>query len=420
MKLIDIINSPWAITSEMFAEIINIYEHHARGEKIDIEAVAAQLGRPLNNSHIGSEIIDGVAVIGIQGTIAKKMNLLSAVSGGASSQLVQMDIENALSDSSVKGIVLNIDSPGGTVDGTAELAEMIYNSRGKKPIIAYSDGMIASAAYWIASAADAIYISGDTNPIGSIGVVTTHRNISKAEEKAGVKTTEITAGKYKRIASQFGELTEEGKADIQNKIDYIYGAFVDSVAKYRGVSVDKVLSDMADGRVFIGKQAVSAGLVDGIAAMPDVIKMANNNNKLQIRNGKGQIMTIEQLHAEHADIVEAIKAEAITGMVSKADVETQVQAAVDRVCGLVSATMGAETGEKLAALAQSGITAEQVKTLNIKISEPSVVLDEQSRAEILAAINAQQSSNTVKGNVTSDERKSIAATIASGAKTYKK
>lgn len=420
MRLIDVVSGPWAITPEMLVEIQGIYSTHLRGEKIDIAKVEAAIGRPLANSRQGSEIIDGVAVINLQGAIAKRMNLMAEVSGGTSSQLTLKDFETALNDPQVKGIILNIDSPGGTVDGTAELASAIYASRGKKPVCAYSDGMIASAAYWIASAADSIYISGDTNPVGSIGVVAAHRDYSRAEEKAGIKTTEITAGRYKRVASQYEPLSDAGREDMQGKVDYLYSAFVETVAKHRGVAVEQVLNDMADGRVFLGKQAVAAGLVDGVSTLADLIAKINNK---QVSAGvagskKGLTMNMEQLKADHADLVEAIKAEATSGMIAKEEADKGAAAATERVCGLVAATMGAEVGDKLTALVQSGISAEQATTLGIKIEHPGVVADEQSRAAILAGITAAAPAGVQRAAAVAteaDERKTVAATIASGA-----
>ena len=271
MTLADIVNGPWAITPEMLLEIQSIYAVHLRGDIVDLDSVTAKIGRPLNNNRTITSRQQDVTVIDIQGVIAKKINLMSDISGGASSQLVSVAFQQALDDTDVKGIILNIDSPGGTVDGTGELADLVYQSRGKKPIIAFSDGKIASAAYWIASACDSIYISGDTNPIGSIGVVTAHRDVSKAEEKAGIKTTEITAGKYKRISSQYEPLSADGRSEIQSKVDYLYSVFVDAVARNRRTTSKRVLSDMADGRIFIGKQAISNGLVDGVSTLSAII-----------------------------------------------------------------------------------------------------------------------------------------------------
>jgi len=131
--------------------------------------------------------------------------------------------------------------------------------------------MVASAAYYIASAADKIFISGDMPPIGSIGVVTSHIDYSKMDERHGIKETEIYAGKYKRIASYVEPLSQEGREYIQDRVDYIYSIFVNDVAKYRGVSVDTVLKNMADGQIFIGRQALDAGLVDGVSTFDQLL-----------------------------------------------------------------------------------------------------------------------------------------------------
>ena len=183
MKIIDILTSPWAIVPDKLLEIQEIYSTHLRGEKIDIKAVEAKIGEASNKEEAPYKIINEIAIIEIHGVIAKRMNLFSQISGGVSTQLVGNNITQALNDSEIKGILLDIDSPGGSVEGTQELSEIIFNGRKKKPILAFSDGMIASAAYWIASAAHEIYISSDTVTIGSIGVVATHIDKTRYEEK---------------------------------------------------------------------------------------------------------------------------------------------------------------------------------------------------------------------------------------------
>ena len=270
-KLTDVMTAPWAILPSMLQEIRGIYETHMRGDKIDIAGVEARLGRPLSNEQKDYEVIDGVAVISASGAIAKRMNLFSQISGGISSEILGHQIEAAMNDDDVTAIVLDIDSPGGTVDGTFELADRIYSMRGDKQIVALANGLMASAAYAIGAAADAIYMSGNTTHVGSIGVVAAHTDYSKMEKQAGIKTTEIYAGKYKRIASQYEPLSAEGRENIQEAVDYLYSIFVERVAVFRGVSVDTVLEDMADGKLFIGQQAIDAGLVDGVSSLDNLI-----------------------------------------------------------------------------------------------------------------------------------------------------
>lgn len=319
MRLLDIITSPWAIIPEKLVEIRGIYETHIKGEKIDVKAVEARLGKPLNNQPQGYEVIDGVAVIPVDGVIAKRMNLFTQISGGVSTDLLARDFKTALNDPTVKAIVLAIDSPGGTVDGTVDIARLVFESRGTKPIIAYTDGTMASAAYWIGSAADKVYIGNDATLVGSIGVVATHTDVSQAEAQRGIKTTEIYAGKYKRIASQYAPLSEEGLAYLQDRVDYLYSVFVSNVADFMGVSVEKVLKDMADGKVFSGRQAIEAGLVDGVSTLDSLIAelksggVRSNTNAQRKEQSMAEekkeevVITAELIAEKHPDIFRAIQ-----------------------------------------------------------------------------------------------------------------
>lgn len=276
MNILDILYQPWAIAPDRLTEIQAIYATHLRGESIDIEAVEARIGRQLQNQSQGYQVQDGAALIPLRGVMAPRMNLMSQVSGGTSTELFARDVQAALSDPQVKSIVLLVDSPGGSVGGTQAAAAAVMAARGVKPIATYSDGTMASAAYWVGSAADRVYISSGVDQVGSIGVVASHVDVSQREAQLGMKTTEIVAGRYKRIASQYGPLTESGRQSIQDQVDYLYSLFVGDVAAQRGVSTDKVLVDMADGRVFIGQQAIDAGLVDAIGRIEGVIAEMND------------------------------------------------------------------------------------------------------------------------------------------------
>lgn len=315
MKLIDVVTAPWAIVPDKLLEIKAIYETHLRGEKIDIKAVEARIGRPLVNEQKAYEVIDGVAVIPVHGVIAKRANWFMQISGGISTELLARDVKAAINDPDVAAIILDIDSPGGTVDGTADLASVIHAARGTKPVVAYTDGTMCSAAYWIGSAADKLYIGNDTTQVGSIGVVASHTDVSRAEEMKGYKTTEVYAGKYKRIASQYASLSDEGRATIQERVDYLYSVFVAAVAEHRGVSVDKVLSDMADGKIFTGKQAMTAGLVDGVSTLDALISELSSGGVPDYRransNSQEEAMDIQKLKAEHPATYNAVRQEGV-------------------------------------------------------------------------------------------------------------
>jgi signal peptide peptidase SppA len=326
MKLLDVLTAPWAIEPAKLLEIQAIYATHLRGDKIDIEAVEKRLGRPLANEPKAYQIQDGVAILPVEGVIAKRANLFSQISGGVSTELVARDIKDALADPAVHSIILTVDSPGGTVDGTQTLADIV--GAASKPIVTLASGTMASAAYWIGSAANAAYIADSTTVVGSIGVVATHTDISAAQEKDGIKTTEIFAGQYKRIASNYAPLSKEGRQTMQDQVDYTYGLFVNAVAKNRGVSADTVLKDMADGRIFIGQQAIDAGLVDGVSTLDALVQQLNQNRTNGSAPGRvsgpsragvapakpisttGAAMpTAEQIASEHPDIAATFRAQ---------------------------------------------------------------------------------------------------------------
>lgn len=282
MNLIDFLTSPWAILPEKLLEMQAIYATHFRGEKIDIAAVEARLGRPLSNEQQEYMVREGgVAVLSVSGVITNKANLFSKVSGMASAQQLTAQVSSMRADPRVRGVVLDFDTPGGSVFGIPALASEIRALAEEKPTVSVSTGMMASAGYWTGSAANAVYISGETDYVGSIGVVATH---SYNPRDTGSKVTEITAGRYKRMASDNAPLTEEGRAYIQAQVDEIYRAFVDAVAQSRKVSAEQVIERMADGRIFVGQQAIDAGLADGIATVETMVdRMATDPQKYASR-----------------------------------------------------------------------------------------------------------------------------------------
>jgi hypothetical protein len=121
MKLLDILTAPWAIEPGKLLEIQAIYLAHARGEKADLAAIEARLGKPLANETKPYTIDQGVAILPIEGIIARRANMFMDISGGASTQIVQRDLQAALQDPAVHSILLAIDSPGGSVDGPHQL-----------------------------------------------------------------------------------------------------------------------------------------------------------------------------------------------------------------------------------------------------------------------------------------------------------
>ena len=256
-------DEPWAITSSALTTILDI----AARQNAPPEAVAAKLGRELQNSY-RLEMRDGIAVLPVVGPLFRYANLFTQVSGASSYELLAKDFTQAVENPDVKAIVLNIDSPGGEVNGCAEFADMIHEARGVKPIIAYASGDAASGAYWIAAAADEIVVS-KTSALGSIGVVGVYRG-NKGEDAVEVVSSQSP---YKRLDPD----TDDGRARLQKRIDAMADVFVDAVAKYRGVASSHVQNHYGSGDVFIGDAAVKQGLADRIGSFEKLLSEISGN-----------------------------------------------------------------------------------------------------------------------------------------------
>ena len=206
-----------------------------------------------------------VAVIPIHDAISNRSH-----SFGASTQEIGAAFDVAVASNDVASILLDIDSPGGTVEGVPELAEKVFAARDVKPIVAIANGMMASAAYWIGSAAGEVVITPSSS-VGSIGVYTIHEDITKQLEKKGQKVTTISFGKYKTELAPWVELTEEAKAFLLQRVDEIGVWFVRDVARFRGDTPANVQSGYGEGRVLSADAALQVGLVDRIATFEETL-----------------------------------------------------------------------------------------------------------------------------------------------------
>jgi signal peptide peptidase SppA len=242
------------------------------------EAISTQDGVPLANADT-IEIRDGVAVIPVEGPLMRYASMFSRISGATSYATIARDFGLAIKDPNIKSILLNIDSPGGQVNGVGELASIIHASRGIKPIYAYISNEGASAAYYLASAAEHI-IAAPSAIVGSIGTVAAFPN-PKADGQTS-KTIEIVSSQSpnKRVDIT----TKEGKSQIQAIVDSLAQVFVDAVALHRNTTVEDVLDNYGQGGVFVGQQALDAGMVDAIGSYESTIAIMSELTKSQNKN----------------------------------------------------------------------------------------------------------------------------------------
>jgi signal peptide peptidase SppA len=239
---------PWAIAPEAMDGIIGLAMDMAAGKLFTLP----QSDAPQSIMSVA----DGVATISITGPLLPTTDEFDRVMLGATSlDEVRSTVESAAADPAVTSIVLNIDSPGGTVRGTPEAADAIYEASKVKPVRAHTSGTMASAAYWLGSQATSISMTRSAS-VGSIGVMVPHIDQSKRAEMLGVKVELFTTGKFKAAGFPGTSLTESQRELIQERIDQVFGEFKSAVTRQGR----KIPAEAMQGQTFYGPQAESLGL----------------------------------------------------------------------------------------------------------------------------------------------------------------
>jgi signal peptide peptidase SppA len=262
----------WAIRPEKLAAIDQLIRMRAAGEKFTAEEIRERIGADAGSKRPRASTPGTVALIPIVGVISHRMNLMSEISGpgGTSIQQLTSRFRAAMDDASVKAIIFDVDSPGGSVDGVPELAAEIYNGRSKKKIIAVANTMSASAAYWLASSAGELIVT-PSGAVGSIGVFAAHEDMSKALEAEGVKVTLVSAGKYKTEGNPYEPLSDDAREELQSKVESYYSSFTKAVAQNRGVKAADVRGGFGQGRMVLAADAVKEGMADRVATLDEVL-----------------------------------------------------------------------------------------------------------------------------------------------------
>jgi signal peptide peptidase SppA len=404
--------SVWSIQPEVLDGLIRRYGDTQELKGLSIGA-ASLLSRGSGESK-PYRIQNGVAVIPVAGPIMKRETIWSLIFGGTSIEGITRSFAAALEDPEVSAVVLSIDSPGGTVSGIETLGDLIFNS--SKPVVAFGNGMITSAAYWIGSAASSVIIE-ETAQAGSIGVLMVHYDFSEQDRQQGMKRTYLSAGKYKALGNDSEPLTREARAVFEEQLDYYYTLFVNAVARNRQADPGTVIEAMAEGRIFIGSQAVEAGLADrtgnlkeAIGAAQALVEEQNPKNKFNIAGGRSpgkefqmsketMFVTVEALAAAYPDFAQALREEGARSI----DLEkTRMEATKterERILGLVSIQSGEETGKKLRAIAEQGITPEAFKAVMEALGPVKGKSREDSlKAEILEGLKRSGADNPGAGH----------------------
>jgi signal peptide peptidase SppA len=214
--------------------------------------------------------IVNVAVLPLVGPISHRPGFFQEFFGGVSTIQWGRAFDDLMAAKDVSTIILDIDSPGGVVSGTVELANKIYSARSKKRIIAVANTWMASAAYFIGSQAHELAIT-PSGEVGSIGVRAMHVDVSEALRKAGQRISVITSAKRKAETDPYAPLSPEARKELQAGVNYYHGQFVDAVARGRGVSRATVNRDFGEGAMLRPPTAIAVGAADSVATLEDVI-----------------------------------------------------------------------------------------------------------------------------------------------------
>ncbi|MBR1031978.1 S49 family peptidase [Bradyrhizobium liaoningense] len=325
----------WAMEEGALRQVMEIA---ARESQITPQMLEAYRGQELERSERATRR-GNVAVIDVAGPLFKRANLMTTFCGATAYETVRRDLQAAMDNASIRSILLNIHSPGGEAAGVAELATAINEVRGKKPIVTYAGDQAASAAFWLGTAS-AEFIIGPTAALGSMGVVAGYRDTSAQDAARGIKTIEFVSSQspYKRVDIN----TQEGRDRVQARVDAMAAVFVETVAKYRGVSVEHALERFGQGDVLIGQAAVDAGMADGVATFEQVLASLARGESPKASFGfnpaaTGQSGEVKMTDEEKAAFAAQIRAEVQAENEAKAKAEAEAKAKADEEAAAAAA-----------------------------------------------------------------------------------
>ena len=277
LLIAEFLATPWALLPERLSAVTAVLMRWSQDVPAAPEVLASiaadrAVREARRQAAVAATPGGGIAVLPLYGIITQRGNRIEDVSGPGcvSTQQFASSLRQALADDSVSQILIDIDSPGGSVYGVAELADEIVGARSQKPVVAIANSLAASAAYWIGCSASEFYVTPG-GEVGSIGVWQAHFDYSQALAAEGVKPTLICAGKYKVEGNPYAPLDEDAQVFMQSRVDDYYATFTKAVSRGRGVPIAQVREGMGQGRVLGADAAQAQAMVDGVATFDEVI-----------------------------------------------------------------------------------------------------------------------------------------------------
>jgi signal peptide peptidase SppA len=277
--LAEVLSLPWAITPEYRAIVARVLARRIAGDREINEESAAQIraGQERAAARGASARVGDIAVMPILGVMLPRGEAMET-SGAVSTQTLAAQFDALIADPSVGAVVLDFDSPGGSVGGVAEFGDRVFDARQKKPVIALARPMMASAAYWIGAQASELIVT-PSSLSASIGVYAMHQDLSEFLAQAGVKVELIAYGENKTLGNPYEPLSPEGRAEIKHRVDMFGELFTKAVARGRGVAQKTVRDSFGGGKVFGAEEAVKIGIADSIGTLDDAIAIATRKAK---------------------------------------------------------------------------------------------------------------------------------------------
>jgi protease-4 len=261
----------WLLPPTWHKTLTEIAANHAGRGSMQPEAQhAIAAAMELNPAPRDYEVINGTAIIPIEGVLVRKFSNVLHSSGVTSTDIVERLVRKATADSAVSSILLMIDSPGGYTQGIPEAAAAVRAAREVKPVIAYGDGMMDSAAYWIGSQGTAVY-SMASGSVGSIGAYMARLDSSRALEMAGYKLDLFKSGPFKGMGMPGTQLTDEHRAMLQASVDTVADQFKAAVRSGRSHAIRE---DAMQGQSFSAEDAMAHGLVDSLGSADEALRDA--------------------------------------------------------------------------------------------------------------------------------------------------
>ena len=401
-RILDIaLNSMWAMEEPALMQLLDIA---GRQHTVDTAALEAYRAKSLEKAE-RTTYRDGVAIMNIEGALFPKANLMTDLSGATSYDILRRDLQ-AVIDKGCTTLLLNVDSPGGAVKGCSEFAQALFEAREKLTIVAYVGGTCASAAYFIASAAHRIVVN-DQAELGSIGCMMTLRTTA---DRAGEKTYEFISSQSPN--KNIDPATAKGAKSYQDRVDAMAGVFYETVARNRGVATETALKNFGKGGMFVGKDAVQAGLADSVGSFEATLAeyangkkpaaKANANKGTSTRMSDKTELKAEQTAETVASATPAVPAIPAAPVV---DVNAAVAAALaadrSRMAGID--TIAAAHGVAADVVAKAKTDGTDVAAFALQVAELTAAATKKSGDEALASLRKDETTASQVGPSTSDE-----------------